>query len=117
MAGRIRVSAKSERTIGGKTFDSKAEMRRYLDLREMEKAGMIKDLETQVPFILQESFRHPVYGAQRAIVYKADFCYYDFESRRNVVEDCKGMKTEVYRLKKKMLLAKYPEINFKEVQA
>lgn len=115
MSGRISVSPKSERTIDGITFASKAEMRRWFDLRMLERAGVIKNLRRQPAFVLQDAFIHPIHGRQQAIKYVADFEYET--GGKHIVEDCKGHQTEIYRLKKKLLLAKYPDINFREEKA
>jgi len=116
MSARIHVSAKQARTLDGIVFDSKAEMQRYAELRMLERAGLIKDLELQPPYILQDAYLRD--GKKiRAITYFADFRYLDMRTKRIVVEDCKGMQTEVYKLKKKILLFKFPEINFQEVKA
>jgi len=112
--GRIKVSPKDERTLDGIAFASKSEMKRYAELKLLERVGTIKMLVRQPKFILQESFIHPVFGKQREISYIADFEYY--ENGRCVVEDVKGMKTEVYKLKRKLFLARYPEIDFREVK-
>lgn len=115
MRPRIRVARKEARTVDGIVFDSMAEAGRYCELKILETHGEIEKLERQPRFLLQEAFRHPVHGLQRAIYYIADFAYTRKGAR--IVEDCKGMRTEIYRLKKKLLLAKYPEINFQEVKA
>lgn len=50
--------------------------------------------------------------------YKADFKYFDNEKGKYIVEDVKSpitAKDKVYRLKIKMLLTKYPDIEFVEV--
>jgi len=44
----------------------------------------------------------------------ADFQYFDVPTSKIIVEDVKGMKTEVYKIKKKLLLWRYPDINFIE---
>jgi hypothetical protein len=41
---------------------------------------------------------------ERKTMYIADFCYFDCDSRQNIVEDTKGFRTPEYRLKKKMML-------------
>lgn len=100
-------------TVDGITFDSKKEALRYEELRMLEKAGMISDLRMQVPFELVPSFR---YNGQaiRAVKYIADFVYLD--GGRTIVEDVKGYKTDVYAIKKKLLLYKYAEwIDFREI--
>ncbi len=110
---RIRVSPKESRTVDGIVFASRAESNRYHELSLLQRAGEIHDLRIQVPYILQESFRHPVHGLQRAIKYIADFVYIE-KNGMEIVEDSKGMRTEVYKLKKKLLLARFPMINFIE---
>ena len=69
----------------------------------MEKAGRIKFLKQQPVFTLQPKFKFRG-KAIRAITYRADFSYYDVETKCFIVEDTKGFKTEVYRMKKKMLM-------------
>ena len=101
--------------VYGITFDSKAEAKRYCELRLLEKAGEIVNLTLQHKFLLQPSFRKNG-KTIRAINYVADFTYYDFEKRRNVVEDVKGFKTKEYLLKKKMFEFKYPDLTIVEVK-
>lgn len=88
--------------IDGHVFDSMREARRYQELKYLEKAGLISNLELQVPFELIPAITHPKTGKtiQRAIKYIADFVYQ--EDGETVVEDSKGYRTEVYRLKKKL---------------
>ena len=81
----------------GKKFDSVREFHRWGCLRLMERAGKIQDLKRQVKFELI-----PKQEGERACYYIADFTYY--EDGQFVVEDCKGHKTEVDRLKKKLML-------------
>lgn len=85
--------------LDGKRFMSKAEAGRYVELRKKELAGQIKDLRLQVPFKLS------------VCKYIADFVY--VQDGQRVVEDVKGMKTAMYRLKKKMM-AKELNIAIKE---
>ena len=81
----------------GQVFDSVKEFHRYGVLRLLERAGKISDLKRQVSFELI-----PKQDGERACTYVADFTYY--EDGKLVVEDCKGFKTEVYRLKRKLML-------------
>ena len=69
----------------------------------MKEAGVISLLEQQPEFILQGKFKYRD-KAIRKIVYRADFKYWDKERGQFVLEEVKGFKTAVYRLKKKMLL-------------
>ena len=87
----------------GITFDSKHEAERYLVLRADEIAGRISELRCQVPF---ELIPPQLHGKWRATTYIADFTYMDSEGQF-VVEDAKGFKTEVYRIKKKLMLLKH----------
>lgn len=95
-------------------FDSKKEANRYKELKLLEKYGKINDLKLQPKFLLQESFKKNG-KTYRAIHYIADFSYYDIENKNYVVEDTKGMKTEVYKLKKKMFEYKYYSLELKEL--
>ena len=101
-------------TVDGMTFDSKKEARRYCELRLLERAGKIKDLHTQHKFELQPPFKKNG-KTIRAITYVADFVYFDNERMRNVVEDVKGYKTDVYQLKKKMFEYRFPGLTITEV--
>lgn len=87
--------------MGGVKFDSYHEAERYVELRMMERAGVIHDLRLQVPYILQESYTRSDGRKIREIKYIADFVYEDKEGRTHV-EDAKGVRTEVYKLKKKL---------------
>lgn len=100
--------------IDGITFDSAAEARRYVHLKMLEAAGEIKDIEIQPKWELQPSFKR---GKRtiRAITYRADFRYTEVATGESVVEDVKGMETEVFRLKAKMLLYQY-DIEVKRVR-
>lgn len=80
----------------------------------MERAGVIKDLELQPKFELIPTIRTET-ETLRKTVYRADFRYTDTKTGGVVVEDVKGFRTDVYKLKKKMLLYKYKGIDFKEV--
>lgn len=99
--------------IDGKTFASKFEAEYYAKLLLLKKAGEITEIECQKPFTLQEGF---IYEGKRftAIKYYADFVV-TYKNGKVEVIDTKGHKTSVYNIKKKLLLAKYPNINFLEV--
>lgn len=88
------------------TFDSKKEFEYYLILKDREKRGEIKDLERQVSFEIQPGFTMPSGEKIRAITYKADFVYMDLKDGAIHIVDVKGYKTEIYRLKKKLLAYK-----------
>jgi len=97
------------------TFDSVKEAARAKELELLEKAGEIKDLEIQKPFVLQRSFVDVNGKKQSAIKYYADFFYYEKrgEEWQYVIEDVKSeatRKDRVYRMKKKMMAYKGHEI-------
>lgn len=98
----------------GHTFDSIKEKNWYLKYKEMERLGIIEGLELQPKFILQESFRYQG-KHNRAITYSADFRFFNVQEKKTYIVDVKGYKTEVYKIKKKLLLHKFPNINFIEV--
>lgn len=92
--------------IDGIEFDSKKEGYRYKELRLLERAGLIKDLELQKEYILQDKFKINN-KTVRKISYIADFSYIAVKDNKLHVIDVKGFKTEVYKLKKKLFEYKY----------
>lgn len=91
-------------------FDSIKEANRYTYLKLLERSGQIKDLQLQVKYELQPSFKLNN-KTIRAITYIADFTYY--ENDNLIVEDVKGFRTKEYKLKKKLFAYKY-KIEIKE---
>lgn len=88
-------------TVDGITFDSKAEAKHYVQLKLLERAGRIKDIELQPQWALRVNGIH-------VCTYRADFSYCDMSAGgRRVFVDVKGVKTPVYRLKVKLLKALY----------
>ena len=85
---------------------------RYIDLKFQESQGILIDLILQPQFELQPCFKRDG-KTYRKITYFADFQYKI--DGKTYVEDVKGVKTEVYKLKKKLFLFKYPDINFIEI--
>ena len=92
--------------LDGKTFDSQREARRYQELRYMLRAGIIKNLQMQVPFELIPSQRVSGQVVERPVKYVADFVY-DTADGLQVVEDTKGVRTKEYIIKRKLMLYKY----------
>lgn len=93
----------------GRTFDSKREALRAWELEQLQKIGEISDLEYQVVFPLLD----PVKGKHRGVKYIADFVY--IENGKTIVEDSKGYRTALYKLKKKMFQSRYPLLDIREV--
>ena len=91
----------------GIKFDSKKERARFITLKQLEKMGIIKELELQKKFLLQEGYTNAEGKKRRPIYYIADFYYYDYIDNKWVVEDVKGVRTDVYKLKKKLFEYKY----------
>lgn len=101
-------------TTNGIIFDSVREYKRYKELKLLERANIIKELELQKKFILQSSYINAEGKRVREISYIADFYYYDIPKNKYIVEDTKGFRTEIYKLKKKMFEYKY-NLTIKEV--
>ena len=94
-------------------FDSIAESRRYKELKLLEQAGEISELELQPRFLLQEGFKKNG-KTFRKIEYIADFQY--IENGRLVIEDVKGKETEVFKLKRKLFEHEYPDYELKLIK-
>lgn len=91
--------------IDGIKFDSQKEGNYYLKLKMLEKAGKIRDLRLQVPFVVLETFKVDD-RTYRKTKYIADFTYYDDKDKLHVI-DVKGFHTNEYQLKKKLMAWKY----------
>lgn len=86
----------------GQTFDSKAELTRYMTLLSLVRAGAIRDLTRQVSFVLAPQV--VIQGKpKRSLTYRADFSYIDCKTGEQVVEDKKGALTEVYKIKRHLM--------------
>ncbi len=90
----IRVS------IDGILFDSKAEAKRYGELKLLERAGEINGIAVHQRFPL-------IVNGVKVSIYESDFTYTTSHGAF-VVEDVKGMKTAVYKLKRKLFEATTP---------
>ena len=100
-------------TANGITFDSNKEARRYTELLLLQRNGVISDLQRQVKFVLIPAQREPDTigtrgGVKKGKVIEKECCYYaDFvymQDGKTIVEDCKGFKTDIYKIKKKLML-------------
>ena len=106
----------------GIIFDSQKEARRYAELRLLERAGKIRNLEMQKSFeLIPAQYKTVATGevyqrgdkkgqpklksvcVENAVTYIADFAYID-EKGYSVVEDTKGFKTKDYIIKRKLML-------------
>ena len=99
--------------VGDIQFDSKKEGKRFFELKILERAKKITDLQLQVKFELI-----PKQKGERACHYIADFVYKDLTTGETVVEDVKGYKRggaySVFSIKRKLMLLRYG-IRVKEV--
>lgn len=91
-------------TIDGVTYDSQAEARRGQELAMLEKSGAISALRVHPRYLIIDRFVHSGHVV-RPSFYEADFEYR--EGGRLIVEDVKGVVTEVFSLKKKLFLLRY----------
>lgn len=100
-------------SVDGEKFDSQAEYERWRELRLLERAGEISNLERQVKIPLEIGGR-PIkvrskgYPNGRPVKYWADFVY--FENGQRVYEDKKGFDTPISRLKRAVVEAMYPGV-------
>ena len=103
-----------EKVVDGIKFDSKLEARRYIQLKLLLRAGEITDLHTQAEYELQPSYKKNG-KTIRAIKYIADFVYYDVREGKTIIEDTKGFRNDVFKLKKKIFEYKYPDLELREI--
>ena len=97
--------------VDGIRFASKAEARRYGELKILEASGVIAKLE------VQPRLKCVVAGV-KVCEYRADFAYWmRGASNERVFEDVKGVQTAVFKLKRKLILALYPGIRLDVVKA
>lgn len=87
----------------GMTFDSKRELRHWLQLCRRRDIGEIRDLKRQVPFILAAKVDLGEKRAKPAMRYVADFVYIDVATGKRVVADSKGLQTQSYRDRKHLM--------------
>lgn len=91
-------------TVDGIVFHSQKEARRYGELKLLERAGEIRNLQLQPTFYLWAP------GGDvddRIGEYRADFSYTDIRHRKLVIEDVKGFRTPLYKWKKKHVETQY----------
>lgn len=101
-------------------FDSRKEYTVWLKLKRLEEMGEIRELQRQVPFILiPTQYGFDETGKKRVVEreckYIADFTYVDAKTNQLVVVDSKGVETDVFKIKKKLLLWLY-NINIKIIK-
>lgn len=107
-------------TVDGEVFDSRHEYQRWCELRLLERAGKIHDLFRQVKFVLipaqyearerysQKTGKRLQDGRQcveQPVYYIADFVYWEGDTM--LVEDAKGVRTDAYIIKRKLMLERH----------
>jgi hypothetical protein len=112
MTGYMRSGSKFKNIrveVDGIKFHSKAESRRYLQLKALQQASVLSGLELQPRFPLAVNGIH-------ICTYVADFRYQDVATGQTIIEDVKGARTTDYKHKSKLLLAVHG-IQIREIQA
>lgn len=90
------------RKSGG--YASRKEHRRANELKLLQKAGIISNLREQVRYeLIPAQYDNQGKLIERACSYVADFVYTE-KNGATIVEDTKGMRTDVYRIKRKLML-------------
>jgi hypothetical protein len=89
---------KPRRCGAGHFHQSGLEAGRCAELQALQSAGLIRDLEQQPRYRLDVNDVH-------ICDYIADFRYHDVQEDATVVEDAKGVATDVYKIKKCLVLA------------
>lgn len=92
-------------TVGGITFDSKREAKRYAELRLLERAGEICDLQLQSTIYLDGRDGPILTPTGKVMRYIADFAYHDRRTNKNVLEDAKGYDTPESAIKRAICAA------------
>ena len=87
--------------IDGIRFASQKEGYRYVELKYLQRLGVISDLRLQVKFELIPKMKSEKGKVIQPLTYIADFVY--TENGKQIVEDVKGYKTKVYEIKKKLM--------------
>jgi len=99
--------------IDGYQFDSKLEADFYQRLKPLVKSGKIKELKIHPRYLLQEGFTKNGKHYQ-PIYYIADFEVL-YDDGVTVIYDTKGMRTEVYKIKRKLFEYRYRDKTIVEV--
>ncbi|MCP4653669.1 MAG: DUF1064 domain-containing protein [Candidatus Omnitrophica bacterium] len=88
--------------VDGIRFDSKKEGSRYKKLKELKESGEVISFELQKPYPLNDYAK----TKREQIKYCCDF-FIKWKDGTETIEDTKGFKTQVYKIKKKLFETKY----------
>jgi hypothetical protein len=137
--GGPRIKNAKKTVVDKITFASHMEARRYIELKKLKAAGVVTKIECQPEYELQPSYRKccdVTYDAEmtpflykkgiceccgkkmptvKAIRYVADFRI-TYADGHIEIEDVKGMETEIFKIKRKILEFRYPEITLKVIK-
>lgn len=103
--------------VNGISFASKLEAERYQQLRMLQRSGDIRDLVLQPEFQIFRGYVDPETGTKvKSRYYVADFQYVDVEAHKVIVEDTKGIETDVFRLKWDYVRSEYPQFEFRKLK-
>jgi hypothetical protein len=94
----------------GILFDSQKEADYYSELKLQLKTGNIKGFCRQPEFILVEGF-----AERKPVTYRADFIVFNLDGTCEIV-DIKGFETEVFKLKHKQFMNKFPGLELKIIK-
>lgn len=101
-------------TVNGITFASKLEADRYRELLQMQENGIIHCLTLQPEFQIFRGYVDSRTGSKiRSRFYVADFQY--TTENKVIVEDTKGVETDVFRLKWDLVRSLYPQFEFRKL--
>jgi len=95
-------------TVDNIPFDSKLESRKYQELKLLERTGAISDLTLQPSFPI-------IWNGQKITIVKGDFQF--VEHGKTVVIDAKGFDNQLSKLKRKLVVAFYPHLDWRVVKS
>lgn len=102
-------------TVDGIKFDSKREANRWLELRNLERAGQITDLRRQVVVELQGRDGPLLTRTGRKMRITVDFAYVDLRNEATagltIFEDAKGKPTRDYEVRRAVAAAQGVEVH------
>nr|PZN07857.1 MAG: hypothetical protein DIU64_11600 [Caldicoprobacter oshimai] len=96
--------------VDGILFDSQKEADYYNELKLQLMAGAIRGFCRQPEFILVEGF-----ADRKPVTYKADFIVFHLDGTFEII-DIKGFETEIFKIKHKQFLNKFPGLKIKVVK-
>jgi hypothetical protein len=103
----------------GYTFDSMAEWRQYLKLRQMQQDGEISDLRVHPSFTLRERMQLVLRDGKRellsALHHRPDFGF--TEGGRKIVLEVKGVRTQDWKTRYNLFRREFPDIEYRIVEA